>query len=66
MRYKDIHVDLPEDLAHEIDAIVGRRGRSKFLVEAARYEIRRRKSLDFQEEATRAHKRKRDTAHETS
>ena len=35
------HVLLPEDLVREIDAIVGPRGRSAFLVETAREEIRR-------------------------
>ena len=39
------HVLLPEDLVREIDAIVGSRGRSAFLVETARNEIRRRRLL---------------------
>jgi hypothetical protein len=39
------HVLLPEDLVREIDAIVGPRGRSAFLVETAREEIRRRRLL---------------------
>ncbi len=39
------HVLLPEDLVREIDAIVGPRGRSAFLVETARNEIRRRRLL---------------------
>lgn len=47
MRYKRAHVLLPEDLAREIDAIAGRRGRSAFLVEIAREAVRRRKLLDF-------------------
>jgi hypothetical protein len=38
---------LPEDLAREIDALAGRRGRSAFLVETAREEVRRRKLLRF-------------------
>ena len=45
MRYKRAHVLLPEDLAREIDAIAGRRGRSAFLVETARDAVRRRKLL---------------------
>ena len=49
MRYKRAHVLLPEDLAREIDAIAGRRGRSKFLVETAREAVRRRKLLAFLE-----------------
>jgi hypothetical protein len=47
MRYKRAHVLLPDDLAREIDAIAGRRGRSKFLVETAREAVRRRKLLAF-------------------
>jgi hypothetical protein len=50
VRYKRAHVLLPEDLAREIDAIAGRRGRSKFLVETAREAVRRRKLLDFLEQ----------------
>jgi hypothetical protein len=47
MRYKRAHVLLPEDLAREIDAIAGRRGRSAFLVETAREAVRRSKLLSF-------------------
>ena len=43
------HILLPEDLLREIDAIVGERGRSAFLVETARQEVRRRKLLGFLE-----------------
>jgi hypothetical protein len=49
MRYKRAHVLLPEDLARDIDAIAGRRGRSAFLVETAREALRRRKLLNFLE-----------------
>lgn len=49
MRYKRAHILLPEDLAREIDAIAGRRGRSAFLVETAREAVRRRKLLNFLE-----------------
>ncbi len=38
---------LPEDLVEEIDALVGPRGRSAFLVETARNEVRRQKLLRF-------------------
>jgi hypothetical protein len=38
---------LPEDLVQEIDALVGPRGRSAFLVETARKEVRRQKLLEF-------------------
>jgi len=40
---------LPTDLAREIDAIAGRRGRSAFLVETAREAVRRSKLLEFLE-----------------
>jgi len=43
------HILLPEDLLREIDAMVGQRGRSAFLVETARQEVRRRKLLSFLE-----------------
>jgi hypothetical protein len=49
MRYKRAHVLLPEDLAREIDAIAGRRGRSAFLVKTAEEAVRRRKLLAFLE-----------------
>jgi hypothetical protein len=41
------HILLPDDLAREIDALVGSRGRSAFLVETAREAVRRRKLLHF-------------------
>jgi hypothetical protein len=41
------HIFLPEDLLREIDAIVGPRGRSAFLVETARNEVRRHRLLQF-------------------
>jgi len=41
------HILLPEDLVQEIDALVGPRGRSAFLVETARKEVRRQKLLEF-------------------
>jgi len=39
------HVVLPDDLVSEIDKIVGARGRSAFLAELARREIKRRNLL---------------------
>jgi hypothetical protein len=45
------HILLPEDLIREIDALVGPRGRSAFLVETARNEVRRQKLLRFLESA---------------
>ena len=41
------HIVLPEDLVAEIDSLVGPRGRSAFLVETARNELRRQKLLRF-------------------
>jgi hypothetical protein len=41
------HIVLPEDLIAEIDQVVGPRGRSAFLVETARAELRRRRLLTF-------------------
>ena len=49
MNAKRAHVLLPEDLLQEIDALVGPRGRSSFLVETARQEVRRQKLLQFLE-----------------
>lgn len=51
IRTKRTHILLPEDLAREIDAIAGRRGRSAFLVETAREALRKRKLLGFLESA---------------
>lgn len=47
MSTKRAHVLLPEDLLREIDSLVGPRGRSSFLVETARQEVRRQKLLHF-------------------
>jgi hypothetical protein len=41
------HILLPEDLLREIDSLVGPRGRSAFLVETARNEVRRHRLLQF-------------------
>ena len=49
MKSKRAHILLPQDLVREIDAIVGPRGRSAFLVETAREAVRRRKLLRFLE-----------------
>jgi hypothetical protein len=51
MATKRAHVLLPDDLLQEIDALVGPRGRSAFLVETARTEVRRQKLLQFLERA---------------
>jgi len=41
------HIVLPDDLVEQIDTLVGPRGRSAFLVETARAELRRRRLLAF-------------------
>jgi hypothetical protein len=43
------HIVVPVDLLREIDALVGPRGRTAFLLETAREEVRRRKLLRFLE-----------------
>jgi hypothetical protein len=43
------HVVLPAKLAKEIDALVGPRGRSAFLVETAEKELKRRRLLEILE-----------------
>jgi len=43
------HINLPEELARELDELVGPRGRSAFLVETAAREIKRRRLLAFLE-----------------
>lgn len=56
MKTKRAHILLPADLVKEIDAIVGPRGRSAFLVETAREAVKRRKLLRFLESDTPAWK----------
>lgn len=58
MPAKRAHVLLPDDLLREIDALVGPRGRSAFLVETARSEVRRQKLLQFLESKDPAWKNK--------
>ena len=43
------HILIPGDLLQEIDALVGPRGRSAFLLQTAREELQRRKLLRFLE-----------------
>jgi hypothetical protein len=49
MSTKRAHILLPDDLLQEIDSLVGPRGRSAFLVQTARTEVRRQKLLQFLE-----------------
>lgn len=43
------HILIPDELLQEIDALVGPRGRTAFLLETARQEVKRRKLLRFLE-----------------
>ena len=45
MPFTRTHVILPSEVVREIDALVGKRGRSAFLAEVARQEVARRKLL---------------------
>lgn len=47
MPHKRAHVMLPENLLSEIDALVGQRGRSAFLVEVLQQEVNRRRLLQI-------------------
>ena len=47
MSTKRAHVVLPEELVAEIDRMVGSRGRSAFLADLARREIKRRRLLQL-------------------
>ena len=49
MAIKRAHILLPDDLLREIDALVGPRGRSPFLVTVAREAVKRQKLLKFLE-----------------
>jgi hypothetical protein len=51
---KRTHIVIPEKLAEEIDTLVGKRGRSSFLTEAAWKEVRRLRMLKALEEASGA------------
>lgn len=41
------HVVLPEQLIKDIDALVGKRGRSEFLAEVAAREVKRRRLMEL-------------------
>jgi hypothetical protein len=49
MKARRAHIWLPQDLLREIDAMVGPRGRSAFLLETAREAVKRRKLMRFLE-----------------
>jgi hypothetical protein len=46
------HIVIPADLASEIDTLVGKRGRSRFLADAARKELKRLRMLKALEKAS--------------
>jgi hypothetical protein len=46
MRVKRTHIVISEELAAEIDSLVGKRGRSAFLSEAAEHELSRRRQIE--------------------
>ena len=45
MSHRRAHIVIPEGLAAEIDEVVGKRGRSQFLIESARREISRHRMI---------------------
>ena len=51
MGTKRTHIVFPSDLVVTIDRIVGQRGRSRFITEAAWQEVRRREQLAALEQA---------------
>ena len=50
------HIVIPEQLVAEIDHLVGKRGRSRFLVQAASHELKRQRQLAALKRATGAWK----------
>ena len=55
---KRTRIAIPEDLATQIDALVGKRGRRQFLTQAARKEVQRLRQLRAIENAIGAWKDK--------
>jgi hypothetical protein len=51
MDTKRTHIVIPQDLASQIDTLVGKRGRSGFLARAARNELKRLRMLKALERA---------------
>jgi len=56
VKNKRTHIVVPAELATQIDALVGKRGRSRFFVELAEREVRRRRLLQALQEVTGAWK----------
>jgi metal-responsive CopG/Arc/MetJ family transcriptional regulator len=51
MNSKRTHIVIPDQLASQIDEVVGKRGRSGFLVQAAEKELQRLKQIQALEKA---------------
>jgi hypothetical protein len=51
MATERVHIVFPAELVKEIDSLVGKRGRSKFLADVAASEVRRRNLLQFLDES---------------
>jgi len=58
MTTRRTHIVVPEQLVREIDSLVGKRGRSHFIVGAAEYELKRQRQLAALRAATGAWKEK--------
>jgi Arc/MetJ-type ribon-helix-helix transcriptional regulator len=58
MQTKRIHIVISDELVTEIDTLVGKRGRSNFLSNAAWREVKRLRMLDALEQATGSWKSK--------
>ena len=54
MNARRTHIVIPEPLAREIDRLVGKRGRSEFLAQAAEKELRRLRQIKALEGAAGA------------
>jgi len=58
MRTRRTHIVIPEPLVSEIDRLVGKRGRSEFLAQAAEKELRRLQQIQALEKLAGAWKEK--------
>jgi len=52
MQIHRAHIVIPQELVHQIDSVVGKRGRSAFLVDAASRELKRLRQLKALRQAT--------------
>ena len=58
MSTRRTHIIIPEPLVNEIDRLVGKRGRSEFLAQAAEKELRRLQQIEALQGAARSWKDK--------